>query len=239
MKYKVTTSKSNCHTMNEYVEHLVNMLVKDITGEDEYVFNPANKASDTLWTGLLSNRFSFWLETTSLTITVQSDTLLATWEMYSKPTHTGLNLKQIVELGANNTSVSTFCLNEDDVNAYVTSGKLCLHFDTTVIERYDDVKLGNLEFGIPRGWFNSDGPITLTEAKRNELILAVLGRPLNKERKEKLMVNLSPPPAEKSKFMITITKDNRTGHAVNTYIGAEDVIDKDAVMRCIAEIMAV
>lgn len=218
------------------MEPQVNRIIKRITGEDEYIFTPANKATDTLWTGFLSNRLSFWADTFSSTLTVQSDSFLVIWEIHDSC----VRQLQTVEIRSNNTSVSTFHIDgsTDTIRAIVCAGKLSFEFDNAIIERYSSVPMGKKMVNVPRSWFNSDGHFTITEDESASLIHGVLGRPLDKKSKERLTIKLCEP-SDKSQFTILLTSRNTLGSEHNMHIRHDEVIDVNAVIQAITDIMGV
>lgn len=222
--------------MNTSVGQCANALIKQITGEDEYIFNPANKVTDRLWTGFLSNRFSFWMDTSSSTLTVQSDNFLATWSI----SDIDVKLIQAVELGANSSSVSTLNVDSptDSISVNVRTSKLNIDFDVTYIKGYDSVPMGNTTIKVPRGWFNTNGPVNITDDKSVRLIHAALGRPLNKEYKERLSVQLYEP-NDNCKFVMVLTSRDNTESEQKRYISRDEVHDANAVIQAITDIISV
>lgn len=214
--------------MNTQIRDIVNKLAKDITGKDEYIFNPANKTTDDKWAGLLSNGFSFCLEIGPLTFTVKTDKLLVCWKINSS-----VDLRKIVEVKSN-TLVDTIHTGDttDKICAIVRNGDLDINFFPSKIICYDVIKLGNMDVNVPRAWFNTGTPIEITDNKRDELIAAVLGRPLDTLDKERLIVNIYPPTEQRSKFTFALANT-----VVNVSINPASVANMNAALRCISDII--
>lgn len=187
------------------MEYHANRIIEHITGEDEYIFSPENKASDTLWTGFLTNRFSFWLDTTTHLLTIMSDQLSATWYIGGADVF----LEQTVEIGKDNNSFCTE-ITKEGIKAKVRLDRLCIDFGETDIVRFDQVALGKLIIDIPRAWFNAKHAINISPSNSEKLTHAVLGRPIDKTLKERLTVHLATE-IDDHKFVVLSTDGDTCG----------------------------
>lgn len=217
------------------MEDNVDNLLKSITGEDEYIFDLANRSTESLWTGFLSNRFSFWVDTNTNLLTVMSDEYSVTWEISAN----SVNLKHVVEFAAKNGSVSTFLVDKDDsIRVRITSDRLSFVFQDTNVERCETIEFGNRPIDVPRGWFNSTGPIHLNDDNRDKLVRAILGRPLNRVFNERLSIEIDKPSGV-FEFFIQLTGGKKSELKPTAYLHPHDTHDAEAVKQCITDIMAV
>lgn len=213
--------------MVAHLEFYANRLVKAITGRDEYIFNPANRTAEHMWTGTLSNQFIYCLDMSTDMITVLTDKYMVIWKIDARGER-GVDLKQVIEMGANDNSVVTFRKDSavHTTRVLLLSNGITFDFTKVAIKRYGVIKLGHLLIHVPRAQFNSSKQITIYADQRDRLAHAVLGRPLDAERKEQISINVIEA-GNKYKFIVLFSSNNER------YVRKTDICDIKALVKCV------
>lgn len=220
--------------LDRQVEQRINSLVRQITGKDEYIFNSPNKSIGTIVIGKLRNKLHFRINTERNMLIVSSDDYSVIWSIDEHST----TLMQVVEYRAVNAYVSTCYTGHDNkTTVLICSGRLILQFDHTEITTHDTIMLGKMPIDVPRGWFNSEGPIVITANSKNKLIHSVLGNSLTKEGKECLYVRISKIDNGLA-YEASLANGDPSNRAQETFIPDSEIYDAKATMACIASILS-
>lgn len=215
------------------MEDQIMTLLKRITGEDEYIFDSINGDNQSSPRGFLSNRFSFWLDINSESLTVASDKYSVTWEIGKD----GPIATQITELEEDGTSITTIMsVDEGTMNLSVRLGRLTLEFADDEIVEMDSFNFGNTTVDVPRGWANYEGPLLIDANNSNKLIHDILGRPLDKTHNERLTIRMAHP-VDNSDFILLFTDGKSHKPIQERSIEKYEMHDQAAVIQVIKHII--
>lgn len=239
--------------MNPEIENNINDLIKSITGQDEYIFNPIFLTTNGSLMGVLSNGFRFQLYDVnngmytpptgmlSMLYPLQPaamDTRLVItageWTLEYMITAQTTNLITAVEIVNANIYVSTHIYDLDNtVEVTIHIGKIVISLGRTISVDTFPLDLERLRVNIPHGNIKSRGAIKITSDDVANLIRSIMGRPLGNEGLRVFMHRQ----ATEYNFRATFVSGGGSKPAVERLIDAKDIHDMNATKQYIEVII--